>query len=118
MLGNEAKYIRKLRLGSSCLPAPFLLSPTLWAPGVGSVYPCSECLLCIMVFQEFQDTGTFAQLCCVSLFSNLKLLIQHKSEWGALGGGGERLQTSFKTEEIEVLGAQLVCDENQETEPT
>ena len=37
----------------------------------------------VTVFQEFQDTGIFTQLCCVLLFSNLKLLIQHKSEWGA-----------------------------------
>lgn len=69
-------------LSSSCLLAAFLLSLTFqgweWV-----LCPFSECLLCITVFQEFQDTGIFTQLCCVLMFSNLKLLIQRKSEWGA-----------------------------------
>ena len=110
------KYFQEMKARFQLPAAAFLPSLTLGL-GVGILGPCSKCLLCIMVFQEFQDTGIFTQLCCVLPFSNLKLLIQ-RSQNGVPREEGIRLRTFFKAQEIEVLGAQLVCDENQEMEPT
>ena len=81
-LGKEVKYFQEMKARFQLPAAAFLPSLTLGL-GVGILGPCSKCVLCLMVFQEFQDTGIFTQLCCVLPFSNLKLLIQRKSEWGA-----------------------------------
>lgn len=83
VLEEEAKcFIKEVKAEPSCLLASLLPCLTLWGWEWG-LCPCCKCLLCSIVFQEFQDTGIFTQLCCVLLFSNLKLLIQRKLEWGA-----------------------------------
>lgn len=91
VLGKKTKYFLKEMEVGFWLPAG-CLSPVADSAGLETrAGACSECLLCITVFQEFRDTGIFNQLCCLSLFSNLKLLIQRKSEWGASGGRGTPL---------------------------
>lgn len=86
VLGMKAQWFLKETEAQLWLLTGCVFS-SLTLQGQGWELCLLEMLLCIS-FPGISGHRIFAQLCCVLLFSNLKLLIQRKSEQGALGGGG------------------------------